>query len=591
MKKFSYVATIGTLLWLATPTVMATEQNNTTPITIKAVEDTTPIDNTTPTDNTKPIEDTTPIEDGASIPQKQQQGFVKIDNKLYYFLETGEKVIGFYTIPDSQQMIYTNQEGIVQTGWIQIGQERYYADTKTAFLRQSEWLKDKATNDWYYFNENAELVRDAIVDEYYVDKDGKRLQNQWVHTQQEQWYYFGNDGKYITNTWKGSYYLKENGQMAKQEWAKSPETGWHYFNPDGTYVQNKWVGAYYIKQWGYMAKNEWIYDKDYENWFYIKEDGSYARYTWKGSYYLKKWGEMAKQEWAWSPETGWHYFNPDGTYVQNKWVGDYYLKQWGYMAKNEWLYQQKDGNWNYVDANGKKINKGWVQVGTDWYYFKDGGYLESNRWIGSYYLENSGRMAKNKSIGKYYVDDTGLYRKKVTLDVPVYHQYPQAVNSCEVYALTQALHYKGYAKDKTAYQLTKEVKKSPNGNPHNGYVGNPYYNVSSIATVYPKALLPLAQQYAPEAMDATGYTLDQMKEEIVKGNPVIVWGTTPKFSYPTMNYYWFGPEPSNGHAIVLAGFKDDSFYCADSISGHYWVSSHKVAKAYQMRGKMAIIIK
>lgn len=137
-----------------------------------------------------------------------------------------------------------------------------------------------------------------MVDEYYVDENGKRVYNQWLGEDNEDWddespdthwYYFGNDGKYVVSRWQNiggsSYYFNEDGHMQtgklvlgsttyylggdddgamKTGWiqleneddSSDEDMVWHYFDSKGRMVMNqvdyKINGHYYTFEDGIL---------------------------------------------------------------------------------------------------------------------------------------------------------------------------------------------------------------------------------------------------------------------------------------------------------------------------------------------------
>ncbi|SER47143.1 Putative cell wall binding repeat-containing protein, partial [Granulicatella balaenopterae] len=239
MKKISCMVTVGTLLCLATPSVIASEQQApSTPEPIETVEDTKPVEG---------VEDTKPVEEGDSTDQEKQKGFVTIANQLYYFDDNGEKVIGFYTIPQTTDMIYTNQEGVVQTGWIQVGEDTYYVDPLTNFLKKSEWFNIVKTRIWYYFKEDGKMARNTIVNDSFVGEDGKMVRNQWVYDSYSGHHFAKENGKLAHNEWVDGSYLKDSGKMAWNEWVEY-NGHWYFITPNSVYAHDTWKGEYYLKQ-------------------------------------------------------------------------------------------------------------------------------------------------------------------------------------------------------------------------------------------------------------------------------------------------------------------------------------------------------
>ena len=187
--------------------------------------------------------------------------------------------------------------------------------------------------------------------------------------------------------------------------------------------------------------------------------------------------------------------------------------------------------------------------------------------------------------------DNAFHDSYVISDVPNYHQYPDAVNGCESYALTMALHTKGYALEYSAYEISEMIPMSDEFNPHLGYVGNQYVDDSMVATIYPDALIDFVREFAPNSYDATGFSINDLKREVKKGNPVIIWGSLNYFEEPNMYEYDFGYEPDNGHTVLMYGYTDDGIYISDSIYGYYWLPQKRIEQAYNARGRMAIVIK
>lgn len=81
-------------------------------------------------------------------------------------------------------------------------------------LATNEWTK--SGYDWYYFDENGNMVFNALVQEdegktYYVDAEGKMSANQWVYYN-DIYYYAGEDGAILKSTLTpDGYTVDENG--------------------------------------------------------------------------------------------------------------------------------------------------------------------------------------------------------------------------------------------------------------------------------------------------------------------------------------------------------------------------------------------
>lgn len=178
-----------------------------------------------------------------------------------------------------------NIPGFVQTafaasaGWTEEDGEMRYLDRDGYYLTDT-WKK--RDNEWYYLNEDGYVSRSMMVDEYYVDEDGKRVSNRWIgednddewddETPDTYWYYFGKDGKSIVSKWYTidgknyyfnddghmqtgkitldgfTYYLGEEGdgvmktgwiQLENEDENAEEDMVWHYFDNKGRMVMNQ----------------------------------------------------------------------------------------------------------------------------------------------------------------------------------------------------------------------------------------------------------------------------------------------------------------------------------------------------------------
>ena len=212
--------------------------------------------------------------------------------------------------------------------------------------------------------------------------------------------------------WSGIYFLKDSGAMADNEWVFDRNyNSWFYIKPGGAYARNEWKGDYYLKGGGYMAKSEFIYDSKYQATYYLDASGKYVRDQWR------------------EIDGKWYHFRKYGEMDTSKWIGSYYVKSDGAMAASELVYDPTYNSSFYFDENGKYLNKQWKEIDGDWYYFKDGGYIAKNEWVGSYFIKGNGRMAKNEmqydqsTSSSYYFKDDGTYAKNYWAKVGGYWYY------------------------------------------------------------------------------------------------------------------------------------------------------------------------
>ena len=181
-------------------------------------------------------------------------------------------------------------------GWTEEEGELRYKDSDGYYLTDSWKKKD---GEWFYLNEDGFVSRSTMVDEYYVDEDGKRVLNQWLSVANEDewddeapetyWYYYGKDGKSVVSKWQTiedkNYYFNEEGHMQtglieldgftyylgeendgvmKTGWIQlehesdelDEDMVWHYFDSNGRMVMNqvdrKISGSYYTFENGIL---------------------------------------------------------------------------------------------------------------------------------------------------------------------------------------------------------------------------------------------------------------------------------------------------------------------------------------------------
>ena len=325
--------------------------------------------------------------------------------------------------------VYKPGEEPKYTGLYKADGETYYQVDSKPITNTWKWHGGR----WYYFGADGKMLKSTVTaDGYLVDIEGMLVSPGW---------------NYQGDIW---YYALSGGKVFRGDWKKIGGT-WYAFHADGKMYAGEWSGNYFLKADGAMADNEWVFDKNYNSWFYIKPGGAYARNEWKGDYYLKGGGYMAKSEFIydskyqatyyldasgkyvrdqWREIDGkWYHFRKYGEMDTSKWIGSYYVKSDGAMAASELVYDPTYISSFYFDENGKYLNKQWKEIDGEWYYFKDGGYIAKNKWVGSYFIKGNGRMAKNEmqydqSTGSsYYFKEDGTFAKNYWAKVGGYWYY------------------------------------------------------------------------------------------------------------------------------------------------------------------------
>ena len=274
------------------------------------------------------------------------------------------------------------------------------ADGKPA---TKQWLFDQTHQNWFYLKD-----------------DGQRAENGWLTVAGKD-YYFDANGILATNTWVNQYYVNSSGAKVKDQWLFDQEgQSWLYLKSDGQKAKNEWISQgqekYYLKEDGKMAKDEWITQG--EDQYYVNSQGKILKNTWHGSHYLSDKGNKVKQSWIYDANySSWFYLKADGNYAENGWQTvkgkDYYFKQGGYLATNTWLgksYVTSSGHkaktswifdknyesWFYLNAEGDYVEKGWQTIDGKDYHFKSGGYLSTESWIDRFYVAKSGAKLKSE---------------------------------------------------------------------------------------------------------------------------------------------------------------------------------------------------
>ena len=353
---------------------------------------------------------------------KTKKGWQTIKDKRYFFADDG--IMLSNTWVGSR---YVKDNGAMATGWLQLGDSWYYLNNDGKSQKGWQTIKNKryffdengvmASNTWVggrYVNENGVMVTGWVQlgdNWYYLNKNGGNNSGQTMTGWQKinnKWYYFEGDGRMAVNAWADGCYLNADGVMATG-WLQLGEN-WYYLNPKsgngyGKYMTGwQQIGGkrYYFDGNGVMARNTAV------DGSYLADDGSVIT-GWKQMedgnwYYLTAKGEK---------QTGWHqinnrwyYFDSSGAMAKNTWVDNCYLSDDGSMQTG---WREIDGIWYYLDANGKKLT-GWQQVDGKWYYFDENGAMANNTWVDGYYLSDSGstlRGWQQMDSSWYYLNEEG----------------------------------------------------------------------------------------------------------------------------------------------------------------------------------------
>lgn len=199
---------------------------------------------------------------------------------------------------------------------------------------------------------------------------------------------------------------------------------------------------------------------------------------------------------------------------------------------------------------------------------------------------------RNEGIAWYTSGGSQSVASYVLLNAPYINQnssgYPMG---CEAASLLQALQKKGYAKNYNLKSFIKEMPLSSNNNPNNGFAGKPDKIMNNVyQSIYTKPLAQWGNKYGKVA-DISGSSVETLKDELRKGNPVVVY-VTGNYAKPDYGKYWWGTGIDNAHIVTLDGFNEsnNTYHISDPNSGKYWVSASKFEASYNLR-KSAVVVR
>lgn len=176
----------------------------------------------------------------------------------------------------------------------------------------------------------------------------------------------------------------------------------------------------------------------------------------------------------------------------------------------------------------------------------------------------------------------------VLLNVPYINQYQVGEMACEASSLLEALHFKGYA---TNYNLASFIQTMPisaSGNPNEGFGGSYQTVVANVfQSIYPAPLATWGQRFG-NVRNISGASLEDLKQQLRAGNPVVVY-VTMHFAAPQYHQYFWGTGIDNSHVMTLDGFKNGYYHVVDPAAGSYWVLANSFAYSYNLT-RYAVVV-
>lgn len=259
-------------------------------------------------------------------------------------------------------MIPTAQAA-VKSGWVEENGELRYQDSEGYYLSDTWKKKD---SEWYYLNEEGYVTRSAMVDEYYVDENGKRVYNQWIGVPNDEewddeapetyWYYYGKDGKSAVSKWQNI------------------EEKWYYFNDEGHMQTGK------LELDGYT--------------YYLGDEHDGVRKT--GWIQLENEDEDAEETLVW------HYFDGNGRMIANqidrKIDGNYYTFENGVLQTGWYRLPQENADMDEgASASNADASQTAPAIASYQYYEEDG--KRANGW---YQIEGAPEISEEGEVYTFY---------------------------------------------------------------------------------------------------------------------------------------------------------------------------------------------
>ena len=187
----------------------------------------------------------------------------------------------------------------------------------------------------------------------------------------------------------------------------------------------------------------------------------------------------------------------------------------------------------------------------------------------------------------------------VILNVPYISQNGNNVlNGCEAASLLMGLQYKGYLTNMSLVQYASDMPKSASNNAYEGFTHDIFglapNNVPHWIAPAPLAAFGRNSSGNQNVIDATGFSLDALDNELANNNPVVIYATG-RFK-PLKE--WIEGAPRNIHVMLLNGYNKitgeqiitDSWTQANGQTKWY-VAKNKLENIYNAVGKKAVIIR
>lgn len=186
-------------------------------------------------------------------------------------------------------------------------------------------------------------------------------------------------------------------------------------------------------------------------------------------------------------------------------------------------------------------------------------------------------------------NDNNNNDEPVLLNVPYINQYHQVGEMAyEASSLLEALHFKGYATNYSLASFIQTMPISASGNPNEGFGGSYQTVVANVfQSIYPAPLATWGQKFG-NVRNISGASLEDLKQQLRAGNPVVVY-VTLHFAAPKYHQYFWGTGIDNSHVMTLDGFKPGYYHVVDPAADSYWVLENSLAYSYNLT-RYAVVI-
>lgn len=151
----------------------------------------------------------------------------------------------------------------VKSQFVKIKKKTYYFDAHG--YAHTGWLKKG--RDYYFFNADGSMLKNAWMNQYYFLKSGKMAKNRWVGKKKNR-VYVGADGRVIpgyqknakakfVNTPEGKKYRNYDGTYSEKTW-QCIKGKWYYFYSTGILATKRQIGDFYVDSQGRMVHKKWV---------------------------------------------------------------------------------------------------------------------------------------------------------------------------------------------------------------------------------------------------------------------------------------------------------------------------------------------